>query len=215
MEDIVVGTPEKAMDEEEKLLPKHSATGGKYLVQWENLGFTAPKTSQEILDEVSGIARPGEVLAIMGPSGAGKTTLLDLISGKVKYTSGTLLVNGRPRQKGLKYISAYVEQSDFLISSLTVLETIEYAARLKLPSSISRAQIRERVNDVIQVFGLSKCQMTKVGNVVFQGISCGEKRRTSIACELVTDPQIIFLDEVRDSSPECSYLLLAYVRSGF
>lgn len=109
---------------------------------WENLQVQvkdrATSAPLSILSQCAGFVRPGEMLAIMGPSGSGKTTLLNALAHRVaaagSTTTGDIMVNGGAT--GLKMIrdlSAYVEQEDALIGSLTVKETMMFAARLALP----------------------------------------------------------------------------------
>jgi ABC-type multidrug transport system ATPase subunit len=95
-------------------------------------------------------------------------------------------------------LQAYVTQSDDLIATLTVKEYLHYAADLRLPSShalITRAEKREIVNNTIQQMGLQECANTHVGNWHLRGLSGGEKRRLSIALEILTRPRLLFLDE--------------------
>ena len=96
------------------------------------------KEEKFILTDANGLMRGGEMLAIMGPSGSGKTTLLNTLAHRVAAagatTQGDVLVNGQSiNWQKLRHISAYVEQEDTLIGSLTVRETMNFAARLALP----------------------------------------------------------------------------------
>ncbi|KAG9293833.1 hypothetical protein G9A89_019171 [Geosiphon pyriformis] len=166
---------------------------------WKNLSYTITnsrnKKEDKIIQCMSGIVNPGEFLAILGPSGSGKTTLLDLLSGRKdpKLVSGEVLLNGR--HGNIKYVSKYVMQDDQMIGVLTVRENIEYAAEFCLPTSYSAAQKMKRVNDIIQEFGLERVANSKIGNVFVRGVSGGEKRRASIASQVITLPSMIFLDE--------------------
>jgi len=177
------------------------STKEQFCLEWKDLCFRVnekkdgKESVKTIINNVSGCAYPGEVLAFMGPSGAGKSSLLNMLANQVKQTSGSVLVNGNERTQGFKHIASYVRQEDSLISTLTVEETIRYAARLKLSHTLSREEIDKRVQETISLLGLERVAATQIGNVVFRGVSGGEKRRVSIACELVTDPPIIFLDE--------------------
>lgn len=86
-------------------------------------------------------------------------------------------------------------QTDDLIGTLTVRETIYYSASLRLPSSVSRAEKKAIVESTIQEMGLHDCRNTPVGNWHLRGLSGGEKRRLSIALEILTRPRLLFLDE--------------------
>lgn len=90
---------------------------------------------------------------------------------------------------------AYVTQDDILTGTLTVRETIRYSAQVQLPSSMSRAQKNEVAEQAIAEMGLRKCADTKVGNWHLKGLSGGERRRLSIAVEVLTRPRLMYLDE--------------------
>ena len=156
---------------------------------------------KEILREASLSFRSGEMVAIMGASGAGKTTLLDILSKRDKQgvVSGVLSVNGetvgQENESTYKRLVGFVAQTDNLIPALTVRETIEFAAKLKLPAAIPADVIAELVDDVIEKLHLGRCANTPVGSDSSRGVSGGEKRRVSIATELVANPRILFLDE--------------------
>jgi len=161
-----------------------------------------PTASQgrEILKEVSGRARPGEVLAIMGASGAGKTTLLNTFASRNSSSlevSGDILVNGvRLSKKSLTRYSAYVQQEDLFVGSMTVKEVLIFHASLRMDRSISKEQRLLRVQEVMKELGLTGVMDTLVGVPGrIKGISGGEKKRLSFACEILTDPAILFCDE--------------------
>ncbi|XP_052675102.1 LOW QUALITY PROTEIN: uncharacterized protein LOC128156830 [Crassostrea angulata] len=148
-----------------------------------------------VLNNVSGLACPGELLAVMGPSGAGKSTLLNTLAGRTPLSSGTISVNGHNITKDLRRKICYVLQQDIFFSSLTLKETLQFTARIRLPEKMSNAQITSKVNEIIQDLDLSRCVDTIMGDVWVRGLSGGEKKRASIACELITDPVTILLDE--------------------
>jgi ABC-type multidrug transport system ATPase subunit len=216
-----------SVDEQKTAIPtletaKSSSTAlhlgqNAFALEWKNIGFEVEMGKgdsvkrKQILKNISGAAMPGELMAIMGPSGAGKSSLLDILAGRVRATSGEILVNQQKRSSDLRYTTTYVPQQDHLLPTLTVRETIHYAARLQLPQEVfTREQTLERVEEVIHDFGLERCSNTKIGNVVFRGVSGGEKRRVSIASQLVSDPQIIFLDEPTTGlDSEASYQVVA------
>ena len=132
----------------------------------------------------------------MGPSGCGKTTLLNILSRRLKSSSvtGTQLIAGSPFDSAtLRAISTYVEQEDQLIGSLTVHETVEFAAKLALPGSITATERRQRTEDLLRDFGLLSVKDNKIGTPLQRGISGGQKRRVTTASQLITLPKIIFL----------------------
>lgn len=139
------------------------------------------------------------MLAVMGPSGAGKSTFLSCISRRVRSSglTGELLLDGTvlsPTSNALKHLSTFVMQEEALYGSLTVYENILYAAELSLPG-LTRAERAAKIDLVIKEMGLERVRNTIIGTVVQRGVSGGEKRRTSVAAQLVTDPKILFLDE--------------------
>ena len=160
--------------------------------------------TKNILNSVSGYARPGEILALMGPSGSGKTTILDILSGRSSYDSSptsekeggggriTLdseIVTDRVMKKMKKRI-AYVKQNDLFFDHLTVRDQLTYTALLRLPPKWDKQRKISEVNRTIRRLRLSKCADTPINK-----ISGGEKKRVNIGSELLTDPAIILLDE--------------------
>ncbi|KAJ4962003.1 hypothetical protein NE237_021913 [Protea cynaroides] len=157
------------------------------------------KNVRFLLKNVSGEAKPGRLLAIMGPSGSGKTTLLNVLAGQLTasprlHLSGLLQVNGQPISKKA-YKFAYVRQEDLFFSQLTVRETLSLAAELQLPHLSSADDRDEYVNNLLFRLGLINCADSNVGDAKVRGISGGEKKRLSVACELIASPSVIFADE--------------------
>ncbi|KAJ3680325.1 hypothetical protein LUZ60_016603 [Juncus effusus] len=153
--------------------------------------------TQTVLEGLTGFAEPGTITALMGPSGSGKSTLLDALVGRLAtnaFLSGTILLNGRKTKLSFG-TAAYVTQDDTLIGTLTVRETISYSARLRLPDKMSREEKRALVEGTITEMGLQDCADTVIGNWHLRGISGGEKRRVSIALEILMRPRLLFLDE--------------------
>eukprot|EP00659_Diplonema_papillatum_P002331 gene2331-3611_t len=166
-------------------------------VTWENLCFKIGHgdKKKEVLHNLSGHAKPGDLMAIMGPSGAGKSTLMNVLASRAPYgkAAGTIDVNGLPPKKMRKKI-AYVMQEDALFATQTPRETFAFTAALKLPE-LSDAERSELVESVLTALGLQTCADTMVGSLMIKGISGGEKKRTSIGVELISSPSVIFLDE--------------------
>lgn len=154
------------------------------------------KKKKELLAGATGEFHSGRVAAIMGPSGAGKTTFLNVISGRIKHTTGNIFLNG---VKGdiSKYdkLVGFVPQEDVMLRVLTVREILDHSARMRLPSSMSFKQKKEVVDNVIEVLGLSHIQNSVIGDEARRGISGGERKRVNIGIELVAQPSIMFLDE--------------------
>ncbi|MBA0789119.1 hypothetical protein Gotri_000114 [Gossypium trilobum] len=153
--------------------------------------------TQKVLEGLTGYAEPGTLTALMGPSGSGKSTLLDALSSRLAanaFLSGTILLNGRKTKLSFG-TAAYVTQDDNLIGTLTVRETISYSARLRLPDKMPWSEKRALVESTIIEMGLQDCADTVIGNWHLRGISGGEKRRVSIALEILMRPRLLFLDE--------------------
>ena len=141
----------------------------------------------------------GQLLALMGPSGCGKTTLLNILSRRLKGDSvtGDQILGGASFDEAtLRAISTYVEQEDHLIGSLTVKETLLFAAKLALPGTVTPREREERADDMLREFGLISVKDSKIGTPLQRGISGGQKRRVTTAAQLITLPKIIFLGKL-------------------
>ncbi|KAL7410573.1 P-loop containing nucleoside triphosphate hydrolase protein [Mrakia frigida] len=157
-----------------------------------------------ILSDVSAYFPSGEVSAIIGPSGAGKSTILQLLAHRDMnpgtFSSfkleGSMAFNGEAAPKDIKSSIAFVEQDDdYHLSGLTVRETLRYAALLRLPESMDRKKKEARAEEVLLMLGLKDCADVLVGGALVKGISGGEKRRLSLAVQLINDPSILVVDE--------------------
>jgi len=156
-----------------------------------------PKT---ILSDVNGLVKSGELLALMGPSGSGKSTLLNVLAHRTQALNAdvkaAIYINGSSANpKTFRRISAYVEQEDALVGSLTVRETLNFAARLSLPKSVSKLERIQRIEALLTAFGLQGQSNNLIGTPIRKGISGGQKRRVSVAAQLITSPKLLFLDE--------------------
>ncbi|KAH7840802.1 hypothetical protein Vadar_021826 [Vaccinium darrowii] len=155
-----------------------------------------PKPAKTVLNGVSGIVRPGELLAMLGPSGSGKTTLLTALAGRLPgKVSGAITYNGQPFSSSVKRKTGFVSQDDVLYPHLTVLETLTYAALLRLPSKLTRDEKIEQAELVIVELGLNRCQNNVIGGPLFRGVSGGERKRVSIGQEMLVNPSLLLLDE--------------------
>lgn len=161
---------------------------------------TKVRNEVHILKDVSGYAMPGTATFIMGASGSGKTSLLNIIADRVmknseRQISGEIMFNDKVpvTQKSFGQVGGYVMQDDILFSFLTVKEALTFAARLRL--RLPEKEQDERVLDLLKNLGLWDVQDTECGSTLRKRISGGERKRTAIGVELITDPSIIFLDE--------------------
>ncbi|KAF9115801.1 hypothetical protein BGX27_006413 [Mortierella sp. AM989] len=179
-------------DEAAKLMAEHIPAA----LMFKDMGYSVG--GKEVLRQVSGIVKPGQVMAIMGASGAGKTSLLDILARRHKSgtVNGNIYVNGKIiSNREYKRVVGYVDQEDTLMPTLTVYETILYSALLRLPRDMSFDAKRFRVMETMSELGILGIKDMRIGASGQRSISGGEKRRVSIACELVTSPSILFLDE--------------------
>ncbi len=157
-----------------------------------------PPPQKVILSNISGSVPSAQLSAILGPTGSGKSSFLDILAMRKRkeWVSGSVFVNGRPMTSKFKRMSGYVVQTDILQGMMSVRENIQFSARLRLKDTLYSPEERDRlVEMVIEELGLTKCADTLVGNELIRGISGGEKKRTNIACELVTRPAVLFVDE--------------------
>lgn len=149
--------------------------------------------SIRLLDDVGLTIQPNEFVGLLGPSGAGKSTLMDSLNGMRPATSGYVLINNLDLYRhldSLKQSIGYVPQDDIIHRELTVYRTLYYVARLRLSRDVSTREIDQIVNEVMDVTGLSERRDVPVGQ-----LSGGQRKRVSIAVELITKPSVIFLDE--------------------
>src|SRR5882724_3296636 len=149
--------------------------------------------SIKLLDDVGLTIQPNEFVGLLGPSGAGKSTLMDSLNGMRPATSGYVLINNLDLYRhldSLKQSIGYVPQDDIIHRELTVYRTLYYVARLRLSRDVSTREIDQIVNEVMDVTGLSERRDVPVGQ-----LSGGQRKRVSIAVELITKPSVIFLDE--------------------
>ncbi|KAI3518282.1 hypothetical protein L1887_06828 [Cichorium endivia] len=171
-----------------------------YLV-WRDLTVVLPNFShghtKRLLNGITGYAEPGRIMAIMGPSGSGKSTLLDSLADRLSKNvvmTGDILLNGEKRKLSYGAV-AYVTQEDVLMGTLTVRETITYSAYLRLPTTLTNEEVKDIIEGTIMEMGLEDCSDRLIGNWHLRGISGGEKKRLSIALEILVRPRVLFLDE--------------------
>uniref|UniRef100_A0A672HG32 ATP-binding cassette, sub-family G (WHITE), member 2a n=1 Tax=Salarias fasciatus TaxID=181472 RepID=A0A672HG32_SALFA len=169
-------------------------------------------TTKDILIDLSGIMKPG-LNAIMGATGSGKSSFLDVLAARKDPAglSGEVLINGAPQPPNFKCLSGYVVQDDVVMGTLTVRENFAFSAALRLPTSISEEEKRQKVERLIHELGLGRVADSKVGTQLIRGVSGGERKRTNIGMELIIDPSVLFLDEPTtglDASTANSVLLL-------
>jgi ABC-type multidrug transport system ATPase subunit/ABC-type multidrug transport system permease subunit len=172
-----------------------------YNLTFRNLSYRVKNAQNgkmlQLLTNVTGRVASKEMCALMGASGAGKSTLLDILALRktVGEITGEIYINGKLRTRAMMKSTAYVMQDNAHIPTLTVRETMYFAAQLRLPQETSMLMKEERIQDILKLLGLQHIQYSIVGDEERRGISGGQKKRLSIGVEIVHLPEMIFLDE--------------------
>lgn len=146
-----------------------------------------------LLNDVSFTLPPRKVLAVVGPSGSGKSTLLGALTGFHPASSGDVLVDGRDLYREydeFRFRIGLVPQADLVPAQLQVREALDYAARLRLPDDFDDADRESRVNQVMSDLGLHERARLRIDR-----LSGGQRKRVSVALEMLTKPALMFLDE--------------------
>jgi ABC-type multidrug transport system ATPase subunit/pSer/pThr/pTyr-binding forkhead associated (FHA) protein len=147
----------------------------------------------KLLDEISLAIQPNEFVGLLGPSGAGKSTFMNVLNGMRQTSSGLVLMNSLDLYQhfySLKQSIGYVPQDDIIHRELTCYNTLYYVARLRLSRDVPAEDLDQIINEVLEVTGLTERRDTKISK-----LSGGQRKRVSIAVELITKPSVIFLDE--------------------
>ena len=164
-----------------------------------------------LLDGVSFSVAAGDLVAIVGPSGAGKTTLLKVMAGISPASGGSVSfddIDVHANLRKLRGAIGYVPQDDIIHADLALRHTLRYAARLRLPSSTTRAEVDDAVATAMEAVVLGGQADVRVGS-----LSGGQRKRASVAVELLTDPRVFFLDEPTSGlDPATSAELIAQLR---
>ncbi len=146
-----------------------------------------------ILDNVSLTILPREFVALVGGSGAGKSTLMDALNGSRRASKGRVLINGDDLYQhydAYRREMGYVPQADILHTSLTVQHALTYTAMLRLPPDTRKIEIQHRIDDVLDIV-----DMVDQKDVQISKLSGGQRKRVSIASEMLSEPRLLFLDE--------------------
>lgn len=165
-------------------------------MSWLRKNTNKSDSDKVILKGISGVVKPGEILAMLGPSGSGKTTLLTALGGRLGgKLDGNITYNNKTFSNSMKRNIGFVTQDDFLYPHLTVTETLVFTALLRLSNTFTRAEKIVQAEAVITQLELTKCKNSIVGGELLRGVSGGERRRVSIGQELLINPSLLFLDE--------------------
>ncbi|KAK4855942.1 hypothetical protein QYF36_012542 [Acer negundo] len=157
-----------------------------------------PEKKLQLLSNVSGVFSPGVLTALVGSSGAGKTTLMDVLAGRKTggYIEGDIKISGHPKEQStFVRIAGYVEQNDIHSPQVTVEESLVFSSSLRLPKEVSKDQRKEFVEEVMRLVELDTLRHALVGLPGSSGLSTEQRKRLTIAVELVANPSIIFMDE--------------------
>nr|GLL36389.1 ABC transporter G family member 39-like isoform X1 [Ipomoea trifida] len=152
----------------------------------------------QLLRDVCGAFRPGVLTALVGVTGAGKTTLMDVLAGRKTsgYIEGSISVSGYPKnQETFARVIGYCEQTDIHSPNLTVYESVVYSAWLRLSADINNNTREMFVEEVMELVELNPIRNSLVGLPGVDGLSTEQRKRLTIAVELVANPSIIFMDE--------------------
>lgn len=194
-------------DLEQNLIQNNNTTEkDQFTLTWEKISLSiskkaicGPSSSFNILEDVSGFAKSGECLAILGASGSGKSTLLNILSKKLNKTSnmtysGSVKLNQQEMSwNKFKNFIGFVMQRDLFFENLTVQEVFDFIGALRPQQKGKKDQVDPTT--VVDDLNLEPACNTFVGGKFRKGISGGEKRRLSLGAELLANPRILFLDE--------------------
>lgn len=167
----------------------HSAVG----IEVEDVTFQPSTAPRLLLDHISFSVKPGQFVALVGTSGAGKSTLMSLLLGQQAPTGGGVLINGQSafaHQEQFRHLIGFVPQDDIVHRVLPVEAALDYAARLRLPADTSQEERQRRVE-----IALTTMELAHRRDVAIARLSGGERKRVSMAAELLTEPSLLFLDE--------------------
>ncbi|CAH3891375.1 protein scarlet [Pieris brassicae] len=154
---------------------------------------------KRLVNSVNGIAKPGSLVALMGPSGAGKTTLMSALAHRSPIgtvVDGSIAMNGRAVGDFMHLESGYMHQDELFVENLTVMEHLTIMARLRMDRRTSSLARKRRVNQLLRQLSLYGSRHTRIGGLDGRKtLSGGERKRLAFATELLTDPGLLFCDE--------------------
>ena len=178
--------------QEGRLVPRQAVAPTAGGLRVDSVGLTI-EGGRRLLEDVTFTAQPGSLTAVIGPSGAGKTTVATIISGSERPTEGVVEFEGRSvhaEYQVLRSRIGMVPQDDVVHRQLTIRQALGYAAELRLPPDTSRADREEVIETVLDELQLSEHADTRVDR-----LSGGQRKRASVAMELLTGPSLLILDE--------------------
>ncbi|CAO3636970.1 unnamed protein product [Cunninghamella blakesleeana] len=185
---------------------------------WHHINYTVPiKGGQiQLLNDISGIVKPGHLTALMGSSGAGKTTLLDVLARRktIGKVDGRTYLNNEALMNDFERITGYCEQMDIHQPAVTVREALQFSAYLRQPSDVPREEKDAYVEQILTLLEMEDISDAQIGDVESGfGISVEERKRLTIGMELVGKPQLLFLDEPTSGlDAQSSYNIVRFIR---
>ncbi|KAG1138899.1 hypothetical protein G6F38_010219 [Rhizopus arrhizus] len=185
---------------------------------WHHIDYTVPvKGGQlKLLNDIGGIVKPGHLTALMGSSGAGKTTLLDVLAQRktIGKIEGRIYLNGEPLGPDFERTTGYCEQMDVHNPNATVREALKFSAYLRQPAEVPKEEKDAYVEQIIRLMEMEKIADALVGDLeAGVGISVEERKRLTIATELVGKPKLLFLDEPTSGlDAQSSYNIVRFIR---
>ncbi|SCZ90578.1 BZ3500_MvSof-1268-A1-R1_Chr1-3g02077 [Microbotryum saponariae] len=195
--DLVPMFEEDMHDDEEELIRQSQGVQDGSTLMWKNvcLWVDTESDTRRLLDHVGGYIKPGRVCALMGASGAGKSTLLNVLAGRtVGVVRGTILVDGIPPDEQFYRTTGFCEQFDLHDERSTIREALEFSALLRQDASIPRAEKLAYVDHVLRLLDLTSIQDAIIGTPS-EGLNAEQRKRTTIAVEVVSRPRILYADE--------------------
>ncbi|KAI7892496.1 ABC-2 type transporter-domain-containing protein [Mucor mucedo] len=185
---------------------------------WQHVKYTVPIKGGhlQLLNDINGIVKPGHLTALMGSSGAGKTTLLDVLARRktLGTVEGDVFLNGEALMTDFERITGYCEQMDVHQPAVTVREALRFSAQLRQPSEVPLQEKNDYVEQIIQLLEMDDIGDAQIGEVgAGYGISIEERKRLTIAMELVGKPQLLFLDEPTSGlDAQSSFNIIRFIR---
>ncbi|CDS09454.1 hypothetical protein LRAMOSA10814 [Lichtheimia ramosa] len=185
---------------------------------WHHVNYQVPFKGGplHLLNDISGIVKPGHLTALMGSSGAGKTTLLDVLARRktIGKVEGRIYLNGEALMSDFERITGYCEQMDIHQPAITVREAMRFSAYLRQDANVPKAEKDEYVEQIITLLEMEDIADAQIGDVDHGvGISVEERKRLTIGMELVAKPKLLFLDEPTSGlDSQSSFNIVRFIR---
>ena len=195
---------------DEETVPQTSSS--ESIFTWTGVNYSVPYQGdqRQLLSNVSGYAKPGVMVALMGASGAGKTTLLNTLSQRQRMgiVSGEMLVDGRPLNSEFQRVTGFVEQMDLHDMTATIREAIEFSAILRQERHIPKAEKLAYVDEIIDLLELRDLQ-----DALISSLGVEQRKRITIGVELAAKPSLLFLDEPTSGlDSQSAYSIIRFLR---